>query len=53
MATRGLKNTEFGISTRVEETNALLQQLLTEQKRTNQLLEWLGALLKPSDGSVS
>lgn len=27
-------------------TNALLGQLLTETRRTNQLLEWLGSLVQ-------
>jgi hypothetical protein len=36
---------QAGNTIQVFETNTVLQQLLAEQKRTNQLLEWLGQLL--------
>ncbi len=36
-----------GNTVQIFETNTLLEQLLTEQRRTNQLLEWLGQRLTP------
>lgn len=32
---------------------SVLEQLLTEQRRTNQLLEWVGGLLAQQQASVS
>ena len=46
---RFLANTDYGISKRTEHDTEvmqeLLQNLLTEQQRTNQLIEWLGNLV--------
>ena len=36
-----------GNTIQVFESNTVLQQLLAEQKRTNQLLEWIGNRLAP------
>ena len=36
-----------GNTVQIFERNPLLEQILTEQKRTNQLLEWIGQRLAP------
>jgi hypothetical protein len=50
-ALKQLKDNQKDANERLDRRYVLLEQLVTEQRRTNQLLEWIGQRTGPSAAS--